>query len=60
MQTVKIHFRFAAAHYVQVVNKTNIPDKSDHQQAASREATLRVIISTVILKHAPNLARIKH
>lgn len=57
MQTVKIHFRFAAAHYLQIVNKTNIQDKSDHQQAASRGATMTAVRT---LKHAPNLERIKY
>lgn len=60
MQAVKIHFRFAAAHHMQIVNKPNIQDKSGHQQAASRGATLRVMTAIVTLKHAPNLERIKY
>lgn len=58
MQTIKIHFRFAAANCMQIVNKANIQDKNDRQHAASREATLQVVPCIMILKHALNLERI--
>jgi len=56
MQTVKIHFRFAAA---RVVNKTNIQHQNDRKRAASCEATLQVLLHVTILKRALGLERVR-
>lgn len=58
MQTVKMHFAFAEANCMQVVNKTNIQDENDHQHEASCEAPLQVTLCIMTLKHALNLDKI--